>query len=439
MEGVPNTLKIYLDRLFAELNKKYGTSVFSYSIGYASAGYSRVVCFSAGKSEYLFSLCCCENEDANPAHLFFGAYIIDALEEELRLILSERGGDFFIQSDAPLFRGASPDRAVDYLRRLAEHHLEEDLYCSYGILFDVIDCLSLTDYEQERAKGTLLFLPAPQEGVEHLCVWSVSGRDRVECSMKQLRVLRKFLAGTASDGLGDVGSALLFVRERELPIFYGAIALGDDLSSSVLQFRCVQVRINGPLRWELSLFGKLVCCRDISGLCLPNGFDYSSGEWEAEERIRNVFRSAFTRSDSVEAVERNLDRLTRITMSVRKQRHGAALVVADWDREPCRTTLDRLKRHRKAVPVSFTALEDRSTAITCAAKMDGAVLADIRSGQIVALAVILDGESCIKGDTSRGARYNSIANTTRLLRFSDTEPEVVSFVFSSDGGMDILS
>lgn len=439
LAGVPQAFGIYVDKLFVELHRNQGAPIFSCFPGRVSGCYSRLVHFTSDQKEYLFSLCCCRDATANPAHLFFGAYVIDALEEELQAILSDRGGDFLVHSNAPLFGGVPPERAVVRLRKLAEQRLEEDLSRSHGILFDVIDCLSLMDYEQERAKGNLLFLPAALEDLERLCVWSVSSRDRIECSIKHLRTLRKFLAGTVPDSPKNVSAALLFVKEGELPVFCGAVKLENGLPLLDPSSGYVQVRISGPLRWELMLYGKLVCRRDAVGLSFPDGLDPSGTEKEVRDRIQNALRAAFTRKDSAKAVAKNLDRLTGIAQSVRKQHHGAALVIADWgERSVCKTTLERLKRHRKVLPVTFTGSEDQAVAITCAAKMDGAVLADIRSGQIIALAAILDGKSCVAGDASRGARYNSIANATCLLRDCKAHPEVVSFVFSSDGGMDIL-
>lgn len=439
LAGIPRAFGIYVDQLFAELHRDQRSPVFSCSSGRVSGCYSRIVHFTSSQTEYLFSLCCCQTTEANPAHLFWGAYVIDALEEEVGRVLSERGADFLIHSDTPLFDGASSERAVGYLCKLAEQNLEEDLSHSHGILFDVIDCLSLMDYEQEKAKGDLVFLPNMPEDLERLCVWSVPKQDRVECSMKQLRTLRKFLAGTASDAPGGISVALLFVKEGEQPTFCGAVRLEHGLPLLDSKLGYVQVRVSGPLRWELLLFGKLACRRDAVGLCFPDGLDHSGTEKEVKKRIQRALRAAFTQKDSANAVEENLNHLTEIVQSVQKQHHGAAVVLADWGkRAKCRTTLQRLKEHKKAIPVTFAGSGDQLVAVTCAAKMDGAILVDIRNGQIVALATILDGESCVEGDTSRGSRYNSIANATRLLRVSAERSEVVSFVFSSDGGMDIL-
>lgn len=440
MAGIPKAFGEYLNKLFTELNKEQDPPTFSCSPGTVnSMGYSRTVCFVADKEEYHFSLCCCEDTKSNEAHLFFGAYVIDALVEELQCVLSERGEQFLAHDNAPLFEGLAPNKGALSLRKLAEQRLDEDLYRSYGIDFNVIDCLSMTNYEQERAKGNLVFLPTMPNQIEHICTWCVCATNRVECSIKNLRVLRKFLAGTASETPDNDDLALLFVKGEELAVFCGAVPIKEGIPFPNLQSGCVQVRIHSPLTWDLLLFGKLVCHRNASGLCLPNWVDYLSKEKVEKERIQNAIKAAFTKDYSAKMVEKHIEDLTCIVQSVQKQRHGAALVIADWSRELCQTTLDRLKRHNKAVPVAFTISEAQISAITSAAKMDGAILADISSGQIIAVATIMDGQSCVKGDTSRGSRYNSIANATALLRLSESDPEVVSFVFSSDGGTSILT
>lgn len=80
MAGIPKAFGKYLNKLFTELNKEQDPPTFSCSPGTVnSMGYSRTVCFVADKEEYHFSLCCCEDTKSNEAHLFFGAYVIDAL------------------------------------------------------------------------------------------------------------------------------------------------------------------------------------------------------------------------------------------------------------------------------------------------------------------------------------------------------------------------
>ena len=128
-------------------------------------------------------------------------------------------------------------------------------------------------------------------------------------------------------------------------------------------------------------------------------------------------------------------------MSVRRQTHGAAAVVAAWNdpNSRCKVRLEKLIAHRKTIQVEFKKLtlesQELANAITQAAKMDGAVLIDAQSGEVCALAVILDGLSCVEGSPSRGARFNSLKNFTASL----SRQGIVSFVFSSDGGMDIFS
>lgn len=137
----------------------------------------------------------------------------------------------------------------------------------------------------------------------------------------------------------------------------------------------------------------------------------------------------------------NIDKTVQAVMAVRRQAHGAAAVVAAWNDSAscCKDGLDILISHQKAIPVIFKAqsggTKELASAITQAAKMDGAVLVNALSGEVYALAAILDGPSCVKGSPSRGARFNSLKNFTCFM----SNCEIVSFIFSSDGGTDIFS
>ena len=68
--------------------------------------------------------------------------------------------------------------------------------------------------------------------------------------------------------------------------------------------------------------------------------------------------------------------------------------------------------------------------------MDGTIIVDMSEGKIKYLATIVDGVSRVKGDSSRGARFNSIKNFTYDMA-SNNIP-IVSAVFSEDGGEDIF-
>jgi hypothetical protein len=67
-----------------------------------------------------------------------------------------------------------------------------------------------------------------------------------------------------------------------------------------------------------------------------------------------------------------------------------------------------------------------------ASSIDGAVLIE-PSGVCYAIGVILDGQATEKGDSSRGARYNS------AVRYTSSSPyPCLAIVVSEDGWIDLL-
>lgn len=377
-----------------------------------------------------------------PEWAFLLHYLVDAAAERLRIILLERkeafllGNDFCFSSSGN--RSEDADTVAGACLSVAYHQIAQEIASAFRLSFDVMDQLSLTNYEQEGAEGVVLVAPMEQIDKSSLCIWQTPREGTAELSPEQTRFVRKLLAGSAPD-------ALLFATSpgERAPQFCGVVSLTKEGGlDEGLRSNCVQVSIYGPMNWELSLFGRSVCLRNHAmGFRLPRGRNRTDIDQRAEDRIKAVLREEFDRKPSGGSSNTNISKTVRAVMSVRRQAHGAAAVVAAWrDADsPCRARLETLIAHQKAIQVAFKELPDDSReltgAITQAAKMDGAVLIDARSGEVCALAVILDGFSCIEGTPSRGARFNSLKNFTATL----SGQGIVSFVFSSDGGMDIFS
>lgn len=376
-----------------------------------------------------------------PEWFFLLSYLVDMMAGRLRTILFERKAAFLLGDGFYFFQATNEleDEEIVAGACLSEayHQIGSEMRNSFLLSFDVIDQLSLANYEKEGAEGVVLV--APQSLVEKIrpCTWFCRSAEPAALLSDQVRFVRKLMAGAAPD-------ALLFSASPgdEAPCFCGVVSLSEGVPPKMLRSNCVQATIYGPIDWGLSVCGIPVCLRKpTKGFQLPRGFSRADADKRAERRIEAVLKEEFSSEPPGGPFYGNLGKTVQAVMAVRRQTHGAAAVVAAW-RDPgssCKKRLDVLISDQKAIPAEFKVPsggpKKLAAAITQAAKMDGAVLIDALSGEVYALAVILDGLSCVEGNPERGARFNSLKNFT----YSISDSEIVSFVFSSDGGMDIFS
>jgi DNA integrity scanning protein DisA with diadenylate cyclase activity len=121
-----------------------------------------------------------------------------------------------------------------------------------------------------------------------------------------------------------------------------------------------------------------------------------------------------------------LDNLWDISIQATKQRHGTILVISDNASEEA----NRLSKQSLTLkPIRLTT--DMIQQIT---SIDGAVLID-RSSICYAIGVILDGLATEKGDSSRGARYNS---AIRYYEQFVENHKTVIVIISEDGIINLI-
>ena len=93
---------------------------------------------------------------------------------------------------------------------------------------------------------------------------------------------------------------------------------------------------------------------------------------------------------------------------MQEQKHGALLIVSDDAKIEAEILCNKFGRGTLINEVDFS--KERNLALLDGiAAVDGAVLVDF-SGICYGFGVILDGDAKVKGDVSRGARYNSARN-----------------------------
>ena len=139
---------------------------------------------------------------------------------------------------------------------------------------------------------------------------------------------------------------------------------------------------------------------------------------------RSEFRRELRRTFDLTAAEK-VERLWEVAVEASRQKHGTLLVITT----EALAEADRLKLQCTLVePVPLTPLITRLvTAI------DGAVLLDPEA-YCYSIGVILDGTATGRGNSTRGARYNS------AIRYVQSSPyPCLAIVVSEDGMVDVLT
>lgn len=433
---ISSEFRNYIQDIFAELtarleglDEKVSVNDSVFSLAFDIAGeedYQQPIYYhkrtdGKAKKELAFVLRC--RSGLSRERRYLASRVLDQVAAEFRALLFEYTEEHL---DAAI--SSAEEKAQEIL--LSTYRLiSTEMYKYTGCILHNFDILSLTEYEKERASGSLLFLRnVPDSSAFD---WKVSALNAT-FEENNLRMIRKLLAGVTPDAYGQAASTLVFVRTNwtAAAVFCGAAPLVDGEPLPTLRADSVQVTILGPLKWELSVCGCPVFRKEGSDLRFPVGSSRQEAERKKDAEIRETLEKAF---GSVE----KMDQLVEIIRAVEKQRHGAAVLVADWRDDVCGNYLEDLVQHDKALRVSWgPPRAGRSGAITNAAKMDGAILVDVNSCEVVALATIVQAVTCTKGKASRGSRFNSINNAACFLK--QKGETVTAFVFSSDGGIDIL-
>lgn len=115
------------------------------------------------------------------------------------------------------------------------------------------------------------------------------------------------------------------------------------------------------------------------------------------------------------------------------QKHGTSIVICNDAEEEAK----RLFLKARAIKINPISLVDNTKAIKNLTSIDGAIIIS-PDGTCYAIGVILDGEATIIGDTSRGARYNSLCNYVAWRKEKVKDCSVMAVVISEDQTVDYL-
>lgn len=306
-----------------------------------------------------------------------------------------------------------PEEAARYIYDVATEIVSGILKDTIGVAFNDIDLLSLTNYESQKAKGTLLFINTNIKPTQEssMCVWT-SKDQNIIFESSYIKYIRKLLVGCGYGGL-------LFVKDSEHPIpyFLGVV------DSEKAKFFPITVHISGPLKWELLINGTEAFRREINSISVKNEITVAD--------IIDEIEMEFQKSEDSISIDKK--RLTDLITPIYESGHGAAIVLIDGNniKGKINDWIRNLDSYKKMITLDFSHFDNNSSLLNNTSAMDGAIIVDAVNSKVIAVGAIVDGKTSMCGDPSRGSRYNSLKNFTYIM--ADYREPILSVVISEDG------
>lgn len=288
--------------------------------------------------------------------------------------------------------------------------------------------LSAQMYEKRPMHGSIRFLS--QEKWAELRTSAAEtaflNLEHVSCEQKtfeieNLRMLRKLLE------MNTEGTYMLAVLEPK-PIVAGIAAknAASDLEQSLKE--CAQIVFRGYLKWDFYIGGVpwFSCDNGTYKLCL---------EPDPEKKYRQELECLHLDNE---------DTIIKIITMLAGANHGTSIVF--MDKGVISKEIDRLRDKNRMIELSTPTANKEACGfdiipylehIKGITSIDGALLADL-DGNIYAIGTILDGEAVCAGETSRGARYNSVKNYVALKKNAYPAACIFGIVVSEDGDIRII-
>ena len=175
-----------------------------------------------------------------------------------------------------------------------------------------------------------------------------------------------------------------------------------------------EILFTGYYKWELF--------HDSNALMVV---EFKSPSLPAEKIDKTKFYTDFRRFFKKITTE-EINNLWEITLEATNQKHGTMLVISD------NAEIEAKRLGKQCFPLN--PLKLTKDVIPLITSIDGAVLLD-RNSNCHAIGVILDGIATDKGDSSRGARYNS---AIKYFDSSGQETSLILVIISEDGMVDLI-
>lgn len=282
-------------------------------------------------------------------------------------------------------------------------------------LLSAINQISALYHESEVAYGKILF---DKHGDSDTIGCNVEFLNKHNINRPEnVKLIRKLL------NLTDKENALIVSKNGEI--------CGIKRLANLNVEDYIEISINGFMNWEFS----------ENGLAM---FLYSKGNYrvniasKTQEKILKKFSQWFDPNQN------HSNSLNLLINKARKQRHGTSLIIGP--KEEMLKEARRLCSTNRGTRVKIN-LKDNIEYIELLTSIDGALIID-NDLECLAIGVILDGDAKTTGNTSRGARYNSICNYIACLKRRDRKEQndirgqsnsVIGIIFSEDKAVDVIT
>lgn len=181
------------------------------------------------------------------------------------------------------------------------------------------------------------------------------------------------------------------------------------------------IEFEGNLNWKVAVRGHCMVEYKEGEICLPNLLD-------KHKYIQNTMYKHFFEKISKE----QMDKLCQTIECVSIQKHGTSIIISD----DAKKEVDRLYQANRVIKIKGINILDEESVIEHITSIDGAFIIDLNC-ICYGIGMIVDGEAIVQGDSSRGARYNSIYNYIVQKYIQDLT--YMAVIISEDGMVDIIS
>ncbi|NAY91400.1 hypothetical protein GTQ34_05660 [Muricauda sp. JGD-17] len=302
----------------------------------------------------------------------------------------------------PNYESGAISRKPDELLRDSARNLMYTVSTSGGNLdglhdlYDACNEIASMKYEGAEGLGGLIITPYDHKNLK------MTLQLKEPIKMRNRRKVRKFLELTDSDSYIVSDSALIYGLGK-LTGKYNP----KDENIFVVDFK-------SHFKWELS--------HDENPMMVV---EYGFPTLPKEKISREKFYSDLPRLFK-DIKKKQIDDLWEVTLEATKQKHGAMLIIS------LQAEVEAERLGNQCFPLEPFKLNEKLVAQTTS--IDGGVLMDEKAN-CHAIGVILDGIATLKGDSSRGSRYNS---AVRYYEHFGSEVPLMIVVVSEDGMINLI-
>ncbi|WP_269772979.1 DNA integrity scanning protein DisA nucleotide-binding domain protein [Bacillus safensis] len=283
----------------------------------------------------------------------------------------------------------------EFIKSGAENFLNSLLFQFKGQfgLYESFNLISSQYYEGEEVSGGIIISDPNNESIKRLIEFDKP------IKLTQHRTIRKLLEMTNEN--------TYLLADGEAVYGLGNIERYDPSSEDIFI-----IKFQKHFLWQLIHANQTLM-----------EVEYRHPKLPKEKINREIFTDHFNRVFS-NVNEDEIKKVWETILSASYQKHGTMVVVSN------KATEEAERLSSQCLKIAPTYID--SEIIELVTSIDGALLIK-PNGQCVALGVILDGVATNKGDSSRGARYNS------ALRYLETQTnECLIIVISEDGYINLI-